>query len=271
MKQVFIAATTLSLCLCSCTQTIVVHPSDTETMARYGYVKAKPSPAKVYASNPDAAFDQQVAAYSAEKSTSAPVAPPATSPSYTSNTTSATPLNVADIISPIVTNPVTTAIATSVGGASTAPAIPAPQATASVVPSAPVAPVVAPAAPIIPAQPAQNENVGVMDYKVKVTNGTTNRLFIEAQDANGTIYPCGFMQPGQSETTKMEQVQAMAGPVLVVVRDPDQPGAPELRRYRIPTPNQSYSGKTVEFTVIPKGSYAGAIDGQTYVQSGADD
>ncbi len=252
MKQVIFAATTLSLALCSCTRTIIVHPSDTATMAQYGYVKAQPSQPKVYASNPDAAFDQQVAAYAAEKTAGTQPTPSYTAPAATA---APNPLNVADIVSPIVTNPVTTAIAASLGAEDQPATAPAPQATA-----APLAP-----------QPAQNQNAGVMDYSVKVTNGTTNRLFIEAQDANGTIYPCGFMQPGQSETTKMEKVQGMAGPVLVVVRDPDQPGAPELRRYRIPTPNQNYSGKTVEFTVIPKGSYSGAVDGQPYVQSGGDE
>ncbi len=233
-------------------------------MARYGYVKVQPTPAKTYANNPDAAFDQQVAAYSAEQTSSPQVttAIPSPAPSYTSPTTTPA-LNVADIVSPIVTNPVTTAIATSVASEPTPPAIPAAQPTVAT-PTMAAAPALAP-------QPALNQNAGVMDYSVKVTNGTPNRLFIEAQDANGTIYPCGFMQPGQSETTKLEQVQAMNGPVLVVVRDPDQPGAPELRRYRIPTPNQSYSGKTVEFKVIPKGSYSGSVDGQPYVQSGGDE
>ncbi len=265
MKQVIFAATTLTLCLSSCTQTIVIHPSDAETMARYGYVKVQPTQAKSYANNPDAAFDNQVAAYTAEQTPSTPTVAATPVPTNPSTPTTS-PLNVADIVSPIVTNPVTTAIANSVGDNTAAPAIPAPQPTVN-----PVAAPAVPAAPALTVQPAQNQNSGVMTYSVKVTNGTTNRLFIEAQDANGTIYPCGFMQPGQSETTKMEQVQAMSGPVLVVVRDPDQPGAPELRRYRIPTPNQNYSGKTVEFTVIPKGSYSGSVDGQPYVQSGGDE
>lgn len=254
MKQVIYAASTLALCLSSCTKTIIIHPSDAETMARYGYVKAQPAQTKVYANNPDAAFDQQVATYAAEQSATPTTAAliPAPQPSPTP-----TNLTVDNLVAPIVTNPVTTALVNTINQTE------APAEITATVPQA--------TAPALPTQPAQNQNAGVMDYKVKITNGTPNRLFIEAQDANGTIYPCGFMQPGQSETSKMEQVQAVAGPVLVVIRDPDQPGAPELRRYRIATPNQSYAGKTLEFTVIPKGRYAASIDGQTYLQSQADD
>ncbi len=263
MKQIILAASVLSLSLSSCTQTIILDPSNPEMMARYGYVKAQPVQAaqpKVYANNPDAAFDQQVQAYSAEKAATQPtqtlIPPPQVSNTQPN-------LNVADIVAPIVTNPVTSALVTNLNDTQA----PEQQYTQPTIPAA----VTQEPSFIQPTQPAQNQNVGVMDYSIKITNGTPNRLFIEAQDANGAIYPCGFMQPGQSETTKLEQVQPVAGPVLVVVRDPDQPGAPELRRYRIATPNMSYAGKTLGFTVIPKGRYEASIDGQPYYKSESDD
>lgn len=244
MKQIILAASALTLSFSSCTQTIIVHPNEVQGMKPYGQVTTSNTKLNLYANNPDAAFDQQVAAYSQERAG----------------------------VSTVVSNP-----------QATAAYIPPPRTTAEAVPSelasaGTTTPVIVPSAtptvnPVATsmAQPAQNQNAGTMDYKVKITNGTPNRLFIEAQDAKGNIYPCGFMQPGQSETTKMDQAQAVASPVLIVVRDPDQPDAPELRRYRVATPNASYANRTLHFTVIPKGRYSAAIDDQVYYASESED
>ncbi len=276
MKQITFAASALTLAiLSSCTQTIVVHPGDTEAAARYGIKPQKSTVSNVNRYNPDAAFDTQVQAYSAEQANTGygtAIIPPS-QPQYGTSTSINTPVNgvlttSANAFDPSVTAPLTTDAAITNPAAS--PTV-APVVSPSVIPTAsPAAPSLEPVASNI-TQPTQNQNVGAMNYKVKITNGTTNRLFIEAQDANGTIYPCGFMQAGQSFTTPMEQAQAVAGPVLVVVRDPDQPGAPELRRYRISTPTASYNNKTLHFTVIPKGRYEAAIDDQAYYISELED
>lgn len=259
MKQIILAASVLTLSLNSCTQTIIVHPPENQASTAYGQTGATPSRARLYSNNPDAAFDQQVEAYAHERNGGHSTAvTPAVTPvqqlpsvqppaqpedSYIPPPRPVTP----QVSSPAVTNPVT------------APS----QTTPSVSPTV--------TAPALATQPAHNQNSGTMDYKIKITNGTTNRLFIEAQDAKGNIYPCGFMLPGQSETTKMDRSPAVAGPVLIVVRDPDQPDAPELRRYRIATPNAAYANKTLHFTIIPKGRYSAAIDDQVYYASESDE
>lgn len=105
-----------------------------------------------------------------------------------------------------------------------------------------------------------------MDYTVRITNGTPGRLFIEAQDAAGTIYPCGFMHQNRSYSTPMVQSVPIHGPITVVVRDPDQPGAPEIRRYRV-NPPADYAGKTIDITIIPGGMYQASVDGQIYYRT----
>ncbi len=114
------------------------------------------------------------------------------------------------------------------------------------------------------AQPSYDQNEGPMDYTVKITNTTGSRLFIEAQDADGTIYPCGFTQPRQAFTIRQSQAAPIASPILVVLRDPDQNNAPELRRYRIKTPNASYAGKTLQISILSGGRYTADIDGEVY-------
>ena len=59
-----------------------------------------------------------------------------------------------------------------------------------------------------------------MNYSVRITNSTNGKIFVEAQDAAGTIYPCGFMDGGRSATTPMEQADPIVGPITIVVRDP---------------------------------------------------
>ncbi len=120
-------------------------------------------------------------------------------------------------------------------------------------------------------QPSYDENSGPMDYTVKINNTTGSRLFIEAQDAKGTIYPCGFTQPKQAFTVPVKQGAPIASPILVVLRDPDQPGAPEIRRYRIKTPTASYHDKTVQISILSGGRYTADIDGEVYLMNNPQD
>lgn len=116
-------------------------------------------------------------------------------------------------------------------------------------------------------QPSVDENKGPMDYIVKISNGTNGRIFVEAHDANNTIYPCGFMQKGQSFSTPLKNVMPVKGPIVVVVRDPDQPNAPELRRYRVKPPRVSYKSRTLEIKLIAGGRYKASIDGKVYFEN----
>ncbi len=110
-----------------------------------------------------------------------------------------------------------------------------------------------------------------MDYTVKIHNNTGSRLFIEAQDAKGMIYPCGFTQPKQAFQKSFRSTRPIASPILVVIRDPDQSGAPELRRYRVAAPNVDYNGRTVKISILSGGRYTADVDGQVYVSNSAND
>ncbi len=114
--------------------------------------------------------------------------------------------------------------------------------------------------------PMQPAAAGVVDYTLKVTNNTNGRIFVEAQDAAGEIYPIGFMSGGISYTSKKERVAPIEGPITVVVRDPDQPGAPELRRYKVEPP-ANYQGKTIGINIISGGIYQVTLDGQVHYTS----
>ncbi|MFI3244669.1 MAG: hypothetical protein R3Y56_10500, partial [Akkermansia sp.] len=61
MKQIILAASALTLSFSSCTQTIIVHPNEVQGMKPYGQVTTSNTKLNLYANNPDAAFDQQVA------------------------------------------------------------------------------------------------------------------------------------------------------------------------------------------------------------------
>lgn len=122
---------------------------------------------------------------------------------------------------------------------------------------------------VVPAMPAPAAQPELMDYTVCITNGTPNRLFIEAQDATGTIYPCGFMHKDRSYSTPMVQAEPIHGPITVVVRDPDQPDAPELRRYKVNPPPFNYAGRTVTIKILPGGYYQAMVDGLVYYISPA--
>ena len=56
------------------------------------------------------------------------------------------------------------------------------------------------------------------------------------------------MYAGQKISTAPAEPRPIQGQLTVVIRDPDQPGAPELRRYKVSTPPQGYMGKTISIT-----------------------
>lgn len=179
-----------------------------------------------------------------------------------------------------------------------APAAPQQSAVVPGVPQAPVMPVApqdpmmptAPQDPMMPTAPnplfaAQNTGMPANPYMqggmttqasvpangqycVQITNGTSGRIFIEAQDDGGQIFPCGPMMPNQSYTTTPEGGTPLTGNITVVVRDPDQAGAPELRRYKV-TPPANYFGKIVGITVLPGGQYRVLLDNKEYYTSPA--
>ncbi|MBE6415013.1 MAG: hypothetical protein E7032_00590 [Akkermansiaceae bacterium] len=107
-----------------------------------------------------------------------------------------------------------------------------------------------------------------MNYSVRITNSTPGRIFVEAQDSAGSIYPCGFMEGGRSATTPLEQADPIAGPITIVVRDPDKDGAPEIRRFKV-NPPAYYAGKTVGISIIPGGKYHASVDGNVYASGEA--
>lgn len=107
-----------------------------------------------------------------------------------------------------------------------------------------------------------------MNYSVRITNSTPGKIFVEAQDAAGAIYPCGFMDGGRSATTPLEQADPIVGPITIVVRDPDKEGAPEIRRFKV-NPPAYYAGKTVGISIIPGGKYHASVDGNVYASGEA--
>ncbi|MGN0836085.1 MAG: hypothetical protein ACI4OS_01470 [Akkermansia sp.] len=226
----------------------------------------------------DAAFEQQAAAYAGQ-----PVAP-------------ATPTVAAQPVAPTAGSipatplvPATPAATTAATAAQPAVAIPLPGSTPeagaltqTTDAAQPTAPATAPVAglptdpsaltPAAPAPVQEHENpaaTGTMNYKIRITNGTEGRLFVEAQDAGGAIYPCGFMEGGRTFTTPMENSAPIKGPITVVVRDPDQPDAPEIRRYKVDPPTADYNGKAIGISILSGGRYVASLDGQTYAASPA--
>jgi len=105
-------------------------------------------------------------------------------------------------------------------------------------------------------------------YAVQVKNGTPGRLYIEMQDDAGNIFPIAFMHSDQSISTPPQEPKPIVGKLTVVIRDPDQPGAPELRRYKVEPP-ADYMGKTIGITILPRGQYRASLDGDVYYVSPA--
>lgn len=119
-----------------------------------------------------------------------------------------------------------------------------------------------------PPAATSNTTATTADYAVQVTNGTVGRLFVEVQDDSGNVFPIAFMHAGQNISTPPMEPKPIVGKLTVVVRDPDQPNAPELRRYKVNPPAQ-YSGKTVGITILPGGQYRASLDGEVYYTSPA--
>lgn len=199
-------------------------------------------------SDVDAAFEQQVAAYAGQSTAvQAPVTPVAPSVDITATPTAPTGAT------PDITAPVADAAAAAGAALNSAMTDVTAAANAAM---APVADITAPTS-------------GSMNYKVRITNDTPGRIFVEAQDAAGTIYPCGFMENGRTFTTPMENAAPIKGPITVVVRDPDQPGAPEIRRYKVDPPTSDYNGKAVEVNILKGGRYMAGVNGQVYYSTPA--
>lgn len=103
-------------------------------------------------------------------------------------------------------------------------------------------------------------------YAVQVNNGTDGRIFVEVHDDSDNIFPVASMYAGQKINTQPQEPRPIQGQLTVIVRDPDQPGAPELRRYKV-TPPANYMGKTVGITILKGGRYRAALDGEVYYTS----
>lgn len=253
------------------------------------------------------AFDRQVQAYAGSGYTAPAPSPapapsqPATDPVVADalSTLPGTGANATSTAAPYGTSgynaaaPSTPAAPVAATGATTTPVAPAPAA-----PTYNVQPTVTPAAPTVITQPqagtaiqpattaatpqpiAQQPAVqpapqpvqsavpgGPIDYSVKIINTTTGRLFVEAQDAAGEIYPVGFLTSGTSSTINKTQAAPIKGPITVVIRDPDKPDTPEIRRYKVELPTESYANKTLGISIVPGGIYHASLDGRVYYTS----
>lgn len=247
MKRNIILAAVTAFTVVSCSSDEAPMPTYTTPTvampaARPARVLALPgqAPVAVASHDVDAAFDQQVAAYAGQEPAAAPV--PA----------------AADVTIPAAAD-------VTVSDPAPAPVAVAP------VPPAPVADVTAAPAPEQDVTAPAPATGGAMNYKVQITNLTSGRIFVEAQDGAGTIYPCGFMDgkdaQTRSYTTPMESAAPIKGPITVVVRDPDKEGSPEIRRYKVNPPTTDYSNKTVNVSILPGGMYLASVNGNVYYQS----
>lgn len=262
MKRTLTLAALALLASCSQNAPVPALPHTPVTSAPTNVMSHTPTPryvalpgqaAVAVNSDVDAAFDQQVAAYAGQgTAVQAPTTPVAPNVDITSTPTA--PL-------PAVTTPAVPDVTAAVNDAASAAGAALNGAVADVTAAAnaamaPVADITAPTG-------------GNMNYKVRITNDTPGRIFVEAQDAAGTIYPCGFMENGRTFTTPMENAAPIKGPITVVVRDPDQPGAPEIRRYKVDPPATDYNGKAVEVNILKGGRYMAGVNGQVYYSTPA--
>lgn len=166
-------------------------------------------------------------------------------------------LSSAELLPP--RSPATTAPASAL--APQAPPIPEPRP----VPSTGLLQSASPGVAAVGKQPSSRSGDGA-PYAVQITNGTPGRLFVEVQDDGGNIFPIGFMHAGQRIGSQPQEARAISGQLTIIVRDPDRPGAPELRRYRV-APPPHYEGKTLGVTVLPGGRYRVTLDGQVLYTS----
>lgn len=246
MKRTLSLAVIALLASCSQEAPLPALPTTPTTAAHHAapaprYVALPGQAAVAVNSDVDAAFDQQVAAYAGQGTAPVVATPAVPSVDITSPA-------VPTVTTPDVTATVANA-ASAVGNALNGAMADATAAATQTV--APVADITAPTG-------------GSMNYKVRITNDTPGRIFVEAQDGAGTIYPCGFMENGRTFTTPLENAAPIKGPITVVVRDPDQPGAPEIRRYKVDPPAGNYNGKAIGINILKGGRYMASVDGQVY-------
>ena len=121
------------------------------------------------------------------------------------------------------------------------------------------------ATPTAPPVEAPQPTGDAAGYALQITNGTLGRLYIEVQDDGGNIFPFGFMYSHQRLCSQPQEPKPIQGQLTIVIRDPDSPGAPEVRRYQV-TPPPNYMGKTLSVTLLP-GRYRAAVDGEVYYTS----
>lgn len=242
MKRNIILSAALSVLLSACDPTPMLPPAlrpqvppvPTANVHRdvpASTAVSSPAEAALSANDANAAFERQVAAYAQQAATGTPAEVTAGMP-----------------VAPV--QPVPAAPATTTAGQPTAVA-PIPE------PAVQPTPTPQPAAPVASA--------GNMNYKISFINGTEGRLFVEATDAADNVYPCGFMAGRAKCTETVTGRPAVNGPIKVVVRDPDQDGAPVLREYSVPVPDPSaYNGGTLEVEILPRGSFRASANGVPY-------
>lgn len=122
-----------------------------------------------------------------------------------------------------------------------------------------------PTAEALATQPSAQPVEGSAGYALQITNGTNWRLFIEVEDSSGNIFPFGFMNGNQRLCAQPQEPKPIEGQLAVIIRDPDSPGAPEVKRYMV-TPPPHYMGKTIGVTILP-GQFRATVDGEVYYTS----
>lgn len=274
MKRTIILASAALLAVsCSQENPAAIRPAATTPQPLRVHALPGQAPVSAAPSHMDAAFDQQVAAYANQGATSVTPAVSATLPATlpTAGYTDTTGGTNAALISNPGLNGMPAPQSAMVQPMITTPAmqaLPTPTVSQQDISVPTAAPSLMPDATAAPAAPAMG---GSINYKMQITNMTPGRVFVEAQDAAGTIYPCGFMDgkdaQTRSYTTPMENAAPIQGPITVVVRDPDKEGSPEIRRYKVNPPTTNYAGKTVSISIMPGGMYLASVDGHIYYQS----
>lgn len=256
-KYCLVASAALVLASCSSTDdTVVTNRASVVTKpqtAKPAQYLALPGQAAVAVGGDDvnAAFDNQVAQYAGQ---------PQANPYALGPTVANSVAGMYAPTQPAVPTPMIPAVADTQSTYIHQTATPG-QASVGMEPSASMTPGVS----MTPSMPG----AGVpMNYSVQITNSTPGKIFVEAQDAAGMIYPCGFMDGGRSCTTPMEQADPIVGPITIVVRDPDKEGAPEIRRFKV-NPPAYYAGQTVGVSIIPGGKYHASVDGNVYASGEA--
>lgn len=229
MKSYLILVTGAFMALAACTPTMpygtmnsTMPPKENPAHRQYLALPGQGA-VNTHATDTDAAFDEQVAAYTGQTATPAqpqvhqPVVQPEVYPVAQPQNPYAQPVPAAPVAMPTYPQPVVN-------------------------------------------QPAADGTAG---YAVRVSNATTGRIFVEMHDDSDNIFPVASMYAGQRISTQPSEPRPISGQLTVVVRDPDQPGAPELRRYKV-TPPPAYMGKTIGITILSGGRYRASLDGEVY-------